>query len=150
MDIAKMSILLDRILESQSIRQEKEILQQRLLQTSKLASIGELAAGVAHEINNPLAFVTSNCNALVGYLDSMQKYIGLVEADVKQMVTDDNVIATFNERKKTMDIDYLLEDAKPMMEETLDGLARVSKIVKYLNEICKSADFDKWMQEIAT
>ena len=54
---------------------EKELLQQSLLQNARLASIGELAAGVAHEINNPLGFVTSNCNSLVGYLDSLGTYL---------------------------------------------------------------------------
>ncbi|MFH1687057.1 MAG: response regulator [bacterium] len=111
---------------------EKEDLQQRLLQSAKLASIGELAAGVAHEINNPLAFVTSNCNALVGYLDSLQQYLGLVENNTGPTAV--------TEARKSLDIDYILEDAKPMMSETLDGLARVSKIVRDLKAFARVED----------
>lgn len=62
---------------------DKDILQKRLLQSAKLASIGELAAGIAHEINNPLGFVTSNCNTLAGYVDAITKYLHALENNSK-------------------------------------------------------------------
>jgi len=113
---------------------EKDMLQKRLLQTAKLASIGELAAGVAHEINNPLGFVTSNCNTLSGYLESSMKYWAELEKLSRESNTASDAI---EQLRKDYDVEYIEEDAKSLLGETLEGLERVSKIVVDLKSFAR-------------
>ncbi len=115
---------------------ENEVLQRRLLQTSKLASIGELAAGVAHEINNPLGFVTSNCNSLTEYVDTLSSYVRRVEEGLLNAglpVTEESLKAL----REELDIDFVLSDCPSLLKETLDGLSRVSKIVMDLKTFAR-------------
>jgi signal transduction histidine kinase/ActR/RegA family two-component response regulator len=120
---------------------ETEMLQRRLLQSAKLASIGELAAGVAHEINNPLGFVSSNCNTLTGYLEKLTTYTGQVEVKLMESNEACPVKGEVIALKQTYDIEFIAEDSRQLLKETLDGLARVSKIVKDLKTFAR-ADSD--------
>jgi two-component system, NtrC family, sensor kinase len=118
---------------------EKDVLQKRLLQSAKLASIGELAAGVAHEINNPLGFVMSNCNTLARYVATLKDYIIQLDktylTETKQTSQD---IQTIQSAKVDMDIDFILQDQSELLKETLDGLNRVSKIVRDLKTFARA------------
>ncbi|MEW6052080.1 MAG: ATP-binding protein [Candidatus Zixiibacteriota bacterium] len=120
---------------------ETEMLQRRLLQTAKLASIGELAAGVAHEINNPLGFVTSNCNTLVGYFDKLTKYLQGVGQCLTNTEDRQAALSEIDQLRTSCDVDYICEDSQQLLRETLDGLGRVSKIVKDLKTFAR-ADSD--------
>ncbi len=118
---------------------EKETLQRRLLQSQKLASIGELAAGVAHEINNPLGFVMSNCNSLSGYVDTLKDYISLLEGACSSTAAPNTPIGTqVTQAKSEMDIPFIQEDMSELLAETLDGLDRVSKIVRDLKSFARA------------
>jgi len=83
--------------------------QSRIMQTEKLAAIGSLAAGMAHEINNPLGFISSNLKILGDYVE---------ELTTKQ--ADQN------------NIEFIRKDAKDILAETSEGLERIQKIVKDL------------------
>jgi signal transduction histidine kinase len=119
---------------------DKELLQQRLMQTAKLASIGELAAGVAHEINNPIGFVTSNCNTLTDYMVSLEKYISGIEG-LMQTGSNGGAPSALSpacaELRTSLDVGYILEDVKSLLAETQDGLGRVSKIVRDLKTFAR-------------
>jgi two-component system NtrC family sensor kinase len=111
------------------------MLQKKLLQTAKLASIGELAAGVAHEINNPLGFVTSNCNTLSEYFDSSMKYWSTLEQLSKESPASlPEKVTTLREQ---FEIDFIEEDGKSLLKETLEGLERVSNIVVDLKSFAR-------------
>lgn len=123
---------------------DKEILQQRLLQSAKLASIGELAAGIAHEINNPLGFVISNCNSLTQFVDSLGKYIIAVEQLVKDSAENgeaSQTVSCIHKLKEELDIDFIREDLTSLLNETQDGLKRITKIVSDLKTFAR-ADSD--------
>lgn len=115
---------------------ETELLQRRLLQSAKLASIGELAAGVAHEINNPLGFVTSNCTTMSGYLDKLFSYLKGLETQVFPSGVA-AAVPELGKLRESYDIDYISEDIRQLLKETLDGLSRVSKIVKDLKTFAR-------------
>jgi len=122
---------------------EKQILQKRLLQSAKLASIGELAAGVAHEINNPLGFVTSNCNRLTDYCQKLLKYSAWQESVVDKIADEYDkaeLRRLHGDKKEEHDIDYIVEDINDLLVETRDGLTRVSKIVRDLKSFARVDD----------
>ena len=110
--------------------------QQQLMQSEKLAAIGHLAAGVAHEINNPIGFVFSNFNTLDAY---MTKFHGLIAAftDAQHLISDPEVVAQLDRLRKEADLEFLLEDSRELMAETRDGLTRVKKIVQDLKDFSR-------------
>ncbi len=108
--------------------EELKATQSQMLQNEKMASIGQLAAGVAHEINNPMGFITSNFNSLGKYLQKIAEYLNAQEQLLKTTATAEQQAAQQTLRKK-LKVDYLLEDSNDLIEESLDGAARVQKIV---------------------
>lgn len=110
--------------------------QMQILQSEKLASIGQLAAGVAHEINNPIGFVKSNLNSFRKYMDTLAAFIEKQEQTIISHATGDakEIIAKLRKEAK---IDLILEDISDLQEESLDGINRVSKIVQDLKSFSR-------------
>lgn len=105
----------------------------QLLQAEKLASIGQMAAGVAHEINTPIGFVNSNIGALEKYvldLFSMLESYRRGEASI----SDPGVQAALASQRKKLDLDFLMEDIPALILESKDGITRVKNIVQNLKD----------------
>ena len=115
--------------------------QNQLLQSEKMASIGQLAAGVAHEINNPIGFVSSNLHTLKSYVDQLLGLIVAYEAADEQPGPDSR--AAVAQARNAAEIDYLREDLPALMSESEDGLARVKKIVQDLKDFSR-LDQSEW------
>ena len=121
--------------------------QSQLLQSEKLASIGLLAAGVAHEINNPIGFVNANFSTLKGYMAHCLDIIAAYEAaqtfdgNVQQKM---NAIAVL---KHKMDWPYIRDDLLPLLDESQEGLDRVKRIVLALNDFARTDQADVWRAE---
>jgi two-component system NtrC family sensor kinase len=113
--------------------------QSQVLQQEKMASIGQLAAGVAHEINNPIGFITSNLNSLGKYLVRMTDFIRLQK---KALGSPEDPLAQeeVREKERTMKIDFILEDSMKIIDESLDGSERVQKIVRSLKSFSRNDD----------
>lgn len=114
-------------------RAEKNLkeMQAGIIQHEKMASIGQLAAGVAHEINNPIGFISSNMSTLGKYLDKLDRFIAIMDGAVQQGCSDEvrEEIAASRHRFK---IDYLLSDIRQLIEENIEGTERVKTIVRDL------------------
>ncbi|MBS1228108.1 MAG: hypothetical protein H6R17_1385 [Proteobacteria bacterium] len=110
----------------------------KLLQSEKLASIGQLAAGVAHEINNPIGYVTSNLNSLAGYLNDL---LAIDEAYREIDERFGNAMPQAFERahrlKNEADYSFIIGDIHHLIDESRQGLDRVGKIVRDLKDFSR-------------
>ncbi|KRG71020.1 ATP-binding protein [Pseudoxanthomonas dokdonensis] len=117
--------------------------QEQLVQSEKMASIGQLAAGVAHEINNPIGYVHSNLGSLQEYLHSLFALIEMYEralraADPKQMLPE------IDEMRARYDIDFITGDLPQLMAESREGIERVTQIVRSLKDFSHTDRDDAW------
>ncbi len=110
--------------------------QTKLMQSEKLASIGQLAAGVAHEINNPIGFIFSNFGTLEQYLQDLFQMLDTYE-EAETSVCDAGALARIRNLKAELDISYLKEDIPNLMRESRDGIQRVRKIVQDLKDFSR-------------
>ncbi len=111
-----------------------EAAQAQLLQSEKMASIGQLAAGVAHEINNPIGFVTSNIATLRSYTETM---IGVIDRYSASMAALELPAEARQKIDALIDQNewlYLKKDAQDLIDESMDGLGRVKDIVGALRD----------------
>lgn len=111
--------------------------QSKILQQEKMASIGQLAAGVAHEINNPMGFITSNLNTLGKYLEKLTTFVDRQQSVVSTLGGDSQLTATLREERKKLKIDQILEDLPSLIDESLDGANRVRTIVQNLKNFSR-------------
>jgi len=143
-------ILAKRNAEIKEALANLEQTQIQLVQQEKLAGIGQLAAGVAHEINNPLGFVLSNFDSLKKYLtkitDVFHKYRELkdrvLESDTQILKELAQQLVVFEKQKK---IAYIFEDLELIIQESDDGMKRLGEIVKALklfSRVDKNSEFE--------
>ena len=115
-------------------------IQNQLLQSEKMASIGQLAAGVAHEINNPVGYVNSNISSLDGYLNNL---LSLVKDITKVAAEKDVLQDEISGLKENIDYDFIQDDVQQLLEESKEGVSRVKKIVQDLKDF-SHVDEDEW------
>lgn len=132
-------------LESQSLRAEKERVEQGLVQSEKMASLGLLAAGVAHEINNPIGFVSSNINYLADSLKDIKELDQNLNALVAAHQSDRNdqiqqALQAAIEWQQDSHIDETLTDLDDLVKDCRDGLLRVRDIVSGLRNFARVDD----------
>jgi len=133
--------LKQRVEDLEAVNRKLSDMQLQLVQSEKMASLGQLASGVAHEINNPIGFVKSNLGSLAQYVNSLidiiQRYekiehlhggaVGVALADIAQ-------------RKLDMDYEFVLDDVEKLLSESAEGVQRVSKIVLDLKNFSRTGD----------
>jgi len=100
--------------------------QRKLIEQEKMASLGRLVAGVAHELNNPISFVYGNVHVLERYRKNLSNYFAEAEK------LEDNAVAALRTKYR---IDPILADLTPLIEGTLEGAHRISEIVKNLRRL---------------
>lgn len=126
--------------ELQSLYQELIETQSKLLQKEQMSSIGQLAAGIAHEINNPLGYVTSNVATLKNYLRSIKNFIGEIAPRLKENEEVGDVHQLKEKLKRLwdqQDIEFVLSDVDDIYTDIHDGLGKISFIVNSLRSFSK-------------
>lgn len=117
--------------------------QSQMVQNEKMASIGQLAAGVAHEINNPMGFIYSNLSTLSRYLKRLTEYLNTVEEALPPEVSEH-----MNKERQRLKIDFILKDISELIKESLDGAERVKKIVSDLKSFSRVDEAKETMADI--
>ena len=122
--------------ELETAYDELKAAQSKMLHQEKMASIGQLAAGVAHEINNPMGFVGSNLRSLSKYVERLIGHIDL-QCQLLLPLADPTVREQLKIARKETKLDYIIEDTADMIDESLDGVERVREIVKNLKSFSR-------------
>jgi two-component system NtrC family sensor kinase len=121
---------------------ERKQLESQLVQSEKLASLGQMAAGVAHEINNPIGFISSNLGTLDGYFKQL---LSVLDAwQTLGPMPDSESVARLEQLRKDADLDFLLEDIPVLIRESKEGIGRVGQIVKDLKDFSRVDTQQQW------
>ncbi len=104
--------------------EELKTAQKHLIQSGKMATLGRLVAGVAHELNNPISFLFGNMHALNGYQDKFRTYLDAIHDNASKKERES--------LRKDLRIDYMLNDIPPLVEASMEGAERISEIVQNL------------------
>nr|WP_231036276.1 ATP-binding protein [Pectinatus sottacetonis] len=130
--------------------QELKNTQFSLLQKEKLAALGEIAAGIAHEINNPIGFIASNLTTMNSYMRKIKEiryqYKEFFQTVSNETTLSNRLIEAKNNiisREKEQKIDFIMDDLDAIIAESLEGTARISKIVGSMQEFAKTGTEDK-------
>lgn len=130
-----------KTLEGQNSKLEKayadlRLAQMQSIQQEKMASIGQLASGMAHEINNPISFIISNMNTLQKYTDRITEFINAQSTALQELTKTEllhnDALERLSRLKKTMRPDFIMEDIPNIVIESLSGAYRIKNIVSDL------------------
>ena len=135
--------LLRRNLELTELNEKLSRAQAQLLQSEKLASIGQLAAGVAHEINNPISFVFSNFGTLQTYITDLLRVI-LSYEQAERFIADADALRRIASLREQVDLDFVVSDVRVLMAESREGIERVRKIVADLKDFSRVDTHQDW------
>jgi len=139
--------------EADEANQKLKQSQIQLLQSEKMASIGQLAAGVAHEINNPMGFIISNLNSLQKYVNKIVSFIETMPQVAEKVAGDHSSLCCafmeqLTKQKQEMNLDYILSDLNDLVKESLEGADRVKKIVQNLKSFSHIDESELKMADI--
>src|SRR5690606_15045558 len=127
----------------QEANRKIELVHAKLLQPATLASIGHLAAGVAHEINNPIGYINSNLGTLANYVRDLLGVLSTYEELERDFAHEPGIQARLRHVKVKMDLDYLKQDLADLVRESQEGVAHIKQIVQDLQTF-SHADDGEW------
>ncbi|WP_415883957.1 ATP-binding protein [Neptuniibacter sp. QD34_54] len=127
-------------IELNSAHAELKLAQERLVQSEKMASLGRLVAGVAHELNNPISFVYGNMHALQRYTDRLSQYFDAInEGQPRDQL---------KEMREELRLDKLIRDLNSLVAGTMEGADRVKEIVNDLKQFSSTQESEKTLFDL--
>jgi len=139
---AKMQELQQTIAEQKKYEESMKAMQAQIIQQEKMASIGQLAAGVAHEINNPMGFITSNLTSLGKYAERLDTYIAALQKSLYECPGHPG-LEELDQLRQKLKVDYIISDVNELINESLDGANRVRRIVQDLKSFSRVDQAEK-------
>jgi len=136
-------MVLTDITESKRAAARLEQAQAQLLQSAKMAALGQLAAGVAHEINNPAGFVLSNFFTLQEYTGNLLQLVDAYRFAAESGAPDHPALQDADRRAGELNLDYMRGDVVSLLGDSQDGLVRIKRIVRDLLDF-SHVDDEHW------
>jgi len=134
--------ILDKNRELETLLADVKQLQSQLIQSEKMASLGTMAAGVAHEINTPIGYVNSNFSTLETYITELFELLALYQS-VEVNLSDPALVEAIQAKKQAIDFAYLHDDLPDLIKESRQGLARVTSTVLNLKNFSHAGTGEK-------
>lgn len=136
--------LYEKVIHLEGVIKELKSTQAQLFHVEKMASLGQLAAGVAHEINTPIGFCYSNLCVLSEHLEKIFASMDMLapKSDGKTQESD-KLLSNFRDHIETIDMAFIQEDAVEILNESKEGLQNVKKIVANLQKVAHKGEIDK-------
>lgn len=116
-----------------------------LVQSEKMAAIGQLAAGIAHEINNPMGYVSSNFDILKKYFNKLKEYLDLLTQEMQSekfmgcLEDDDCMVKVLEQKYKSLRLDFIMKDADNLFQDTENGINRITDIIQSLRVYARTS-----------
>ncbi|MDO9139984.1 MAG: PAS domain S-box protein [Methylobacter sp.] len=133
--------------ELKTLNAKLEQAQSQLIQSEKMASIGILAAGIAHEINNPIGFIKSNIGSLEKYVQDFLLVLNAYQNAEFRLQEHKEFFPEVHELKERTLFEYEKQDVLELLAETVGGLERITKIVTDLKGFARLESTVKWMMD---
>lgn len=119
-----------------------------LVQSEKMAAIGQLAAGIAHEINNPMGYISSNFSILQKFLLRIKEYLEYQDLLIKEGEFDCNstpcpAITKLSEKYQSLKLDKILKELEAIFKDTENGIERITEIVQSLRVYARTSKDDE-------
>jgi PAS domain S-box-containing protein len=138
-------LIADNLTHQQQLNKRLEEANNQLLQSEKMASIGQLAAGIAHELNNPIGFVHSNLGTLSGYLDDLMTILDAYSTAADKQGENCPNLKAIEQLREERDFDFVRDDIFKLLAESKDGISRVRKIVQDLKTFSRVGE-QEWQE----
>lgn len=138
-------LIADNLAHQQQLNKRLEEANNQLLQSEKMASIGQLAAGIAHELNNPIGFVHSNLGTLSGYLNDLMTILDAYSTAAESQGENCPNLKAIEQLREERDFDFIRDDIFKLLAESKDGISRVRKIVQDLKTFARVGE-QEWQE----
>lgn len=126
----ELALQLERKVEERTAELQKAY--SRMLQQEKLAAVGSLAAGMAHEINNPNGFVRSNLNTLGRYVERMKEMLNFYQLLIASNTPLQQLREETEQRRKALKLEFVFSDTSALLDQSIEGTCRIADIVSNL------------------
>lgn len=122
-----------KVKELEKTNKELQEAQAQLVHSAKMGSLGQVVAGVAHELNNPIGFIYSNMSVLKDYIDRFEKLVEVAEKSPKKLAA----------AKEEVDYEFMMKDLPKLIRSCQDGAKRVRDIVLNLKNFSRSDELER-------